>query len=96
MIPLVMDHAKGNGVMSDQVGFSYGALSHNLEDQAKTQGYTLGKAGIELQRCVEAILVLRFGIDTPEAVHQKLLERLHKKVIKSLKKLKEMEEENEH
>ena len=72
----------------EQVGFSYGAISKTIEIQANEQGYTLGKGIDEIERCRQAITQLRFGIDTPDSIHKKLIERLHKKVIKSLKPIK--------
>ena len=72
----------------EQVGFSYGAMSKTIEEQAKEQGYTLGKDANNIEACKTAITQLRFGIDTPDNIHKKLIERLHKKVIKSLKPIK--------
>jgi hypothetical protein len=69
-----------------QVGFSYGALSDSLETQANNQGFTLGKQKEVLEQCMDAIMRLRFGIDVPDSIHNKLIERLNKKVVKSLKK----------
>jgi hypothetical protein len=67
------------------VGFSYGCLADKLEKQARAQGYTLGKAAAEYERCREALITLRFGIDTPDSIHDKLIKRLHARVIKHLK-----------
>ena len=72
----------------EQVGFSYGAIAKTIEEQAIEQGYTLGKDADEIETCRVAITQLRFGIHTPDSIHGKLIERLHKKVIKSLKPIK--------
>lgn len=77
--------------MTDKVSFSYGALSRPLEQQANEQGFTLGKEIDNLEACKKAIIQLRFGIDTPDSMHQKLIERLHKSVVKSLKIFKSEE-----
>ena len=72
----------------EQVGFMYGAISKSIEEQAKEQGYTLGKDAYNIEACKTAITQLRFGIDTPDSIHKKLIERLHNKVIKTLKPIK--------
>ena len=67
------------------LGFSYGCLADKLEDQALAQGLTLGKHAAKYERCREALIELRFGIDTPDSVHDRLIKRLHGRVIKHLK-----------
>lgn len=68
-----------------KVGFSYGALSPPLEAQANKQGFTLGRDGKELAVCMKAIIKLRFSLQLPDGEYDKLLRRLNKKVVKSLK-----------
>ena len=70
------------------VGFSYGCLAPSIESQAIKQGYTLGKEEENLEKCRKAIITLRFGIDVPDSIHEKLTQRLHKHVVKSLKLIK--------
>jgi hypothetical protein len=68
-----------------KVGFEYGALAEPLEKQARNQGCTLGKDAKKYEQCQKAILTLRFGIDTPDTIHDKLTQRLHSRVIKCVR-----------
>jgi len=66
------------------VSFSYGCFADKLENQALAQGLTLGKHAATFERCREALITLKFGIDTPDSIHDKLIKRLHDRVIKHL------------
>ena len=67
------------------VGFGYGVLCDTLEEQANQQGYTLGKKSDELEKCRQAAITLRFGVDLPDSIYDKILQRIQKRVVKAIK-----------
>lgn len=67
------------------VGIAYGVLQPPIEEQVNKQGCTLGKKAKFWEDNRTAINILRFAIDTPDSIHNKLVERLHKRVVKALK-----------
>lgn len=68
------------------IGFSYGMLCDDLEKQANEQGYTLEDADLyETAREYINFLVCRKIATNKQA--DMMFEKLHKKVIKSLKSL---------
>jgi len=71
-----------------QIGFSYGCLSDPLEKQAKKQGFTLGEKAKKMEHLKDCVIKLRFGIDIPDGIYDKLLKKLNKTVIGSLIALK--------
>ena len=68
-----------------KVGFRYGVLWSSLEEQSKEQGFTLGEKAKELEDYRQAAITLRFGVDLPDSIYEKLLQRINKRVIKALK-----------
>lgn len=73
-----------------EVGFGYGCLSAPLEEQANSQGFTLGKNKEYLQECVNALNTLRFDF-LNDSQKQSITKKIHTKVIKSLKPLNKPE-----
>ena len=72
--------------MSNQIEFSYGTLSGNLEEQANKQGYTLGEEAEKLEKIRKAINMCKFHVATDSQVSS-MIKKLHNKVIKALKPL---------
>ena len=72
------------------VGFHYGIFFEGkLEEQAVSQGFTLGEKASRLEECLHGINAMRFVIDLPDSIYDKLIERLNKYVVKSLKQNEE-------
>jgi hypothetical protein len=67
------------------VGFGYGVLCDTLEAQANEQGFTLGKHADVLEGCRQAAITLRFGVDLPDSMYNKILQRIQKRVVKYIK-----------
>ncbi len=67
------------------IGFSYGVLCDDLQTQAKNQNYFLENAEF-FEDLRKALNLLSFHI-LNESEKDKLFQKLHKKVVKSLKKL---------
>ena len=67
------------------VGFGYGVLCDTLEAQANEQGFTLGKHSEELEKYRQAAITLRFGVDLPDSMYDKILQRIQKRVVKYIK-----------
>lgn len=76
----------------NMVGFHYGALSKPLEEQAKEQGYTLGKEAERLEHYKDAIITLIFGEILTDSQRDKAFQKLNKRVSKALKPLKDKAE----
>jgi len=72
------------GIGMKMISFSYGCLADKIEDQAISQGFTLGKDAKKYERCREALITLKFGIDVPESIYERLIRRLHDRVVKHL------------
>ena len=69
------------------IGFSYGVFSKTLKEQAIEQGYTLKNKEL-YEKLKEALNLLKFHL-TNDSENDKLLSKLHKKVIKDLQESKE-------
>lgn len=73
--------------MKKEVKIGYGLLVDPIRKQLKDQGFKFSSEKVqefEVQR--NAINTLRFGcVDTPDSLHNKLLLRLHKKVVSHVK-----------
>ncbi len=69
----------------NEVGFHYGAMHDPLEKQANNQGYTLGSEAERLEGILKHAIVLHITGMTTRTEHDKILRRLHKKVIEYLK-----------
>jgi hypothetical protein len=67
------------------VSFDYGVLCDALEVQARQQGFTLGKNADELESCRQAAIALRFGVNLPDSIYDKILQRIQKRVVKAIK-----------
>ena len=67
------------------VGFRYGVIYDTLEAQANEQGFTIGKHSKELEECRQAAITLRFGVDLPDSIYDKILQRIQKRVVKYIK-----------
>ncbi len=74
---------------SNVLGFYYGALADHLEVQAVAQGYTLGEKAAILERAREALNVLYLGGFLSDGEKDKLKQKLHKQVMKSLRRPEE-------
>lgn len=66
--------------------FCFGALSDSLEIQANSQGYTLGEHK-EFQEIADSLLLCYENKIITDKEYNKALERLHKKIIKKVKKI---------
>lgn len=64
--------------------FSYGVIGDTLEEQANKQGYTLGRNADICEKIRKAINMCMFHVATETQVNA-MTNKLHKKVIKSLK-----------
>jgi len=71
-------------MQKQRLGFGYGVLCDTLEKQANEQGFTLGKYAEELEKCRQAATTLRFGVDLPDSMYDKILQRIHKRVVKHI------------
>lgn len=69
------------------VKFGYGALCETLEKQAKKQGFTLGENAKKLENYRRFAALLFFGLSLPNSMYDKILQKLNKRVVDSLKKL---------
>lgn len=67
------------------VEFQYGALAENVEKQANAQGLTLGENAELLERLRVSINLLFIHDIVPDAVKNRMVEKLHKKVMDNLK-----------
>jgi len=74
--------------MNNKVGFSYGVLYDSLEEQANKQGYTLSKDADTFEKIRKAINMCMFHVATDSQVST-MTKKLHKKIIKALKPIKE-------
>jgi len=73
--------------MSKEVGFSYGIMSDLLEEQANKQGYTFGKSIEKFEKLKFSLnMVVMHDIIT-DSQSQKCFQKLHKKVMESIKPL---------
>ena len=66
------------------VKFGYGALEDSLEKQANDQGYTLGEQAEKFEKFKTEILDLWINGILTDNQSDKLIEKLHKQVIKSI------------
>lgn len=71
------------------IEFHYGALNDSLEKQANNQGYTLGDKAGQLEKYVGEIIDLWINNILTDKEKDKSIERLHKKIIKSIKCIEE-------
>jgi len=67
-----------------EVRFGYGPINESLEEQANKQGYTLGDETEKLEKIRKAINMCMFHVAT-ESQTKQMTDKLHKKVMKSLK-----------
>lgn len=72
--------------MSENVSFGYGVFNDELEKQANKQGYTFGEEAEVLDKIRKAINMCGFHVAT-ESQAKSMFDKLHKRVIKSLKPL---------
>jgi hypothetical protein len=72
--------------MSENVSFGYGAFNDELEKQANEQGYTFGTEAETLDKIRKAINMCGFHVATESQV-KAMFDKLHKRVMKSLKPL---------
>lgn len=76
----------------DKVGFHYGALCDDLEKQANEQGYTLGDKAEIMQKLADGLVINYIHGTLTDSVYHRALAKLHDKVIKECKPLKEKSE----
>ena len=67
-----------------KVGFSLGALSKSLEEQANEQGCTFGNNAEKWEKASDALIRLRFNLELPDGMYRKLQDRLFDKMIKDV------------
>ena len=70
-----------------EVGFAYGALCDDLETQANKQGFTLGEKAEMLEELRHSYLMLVMNDCITDSQKGKILQKIQKKVVKSLKPL---------
>lgn len=64
------------------LGISYGMMSEPIADQIKKQGYLFDEKKVEqFQKELSAMHLLRFDYLTSETLYDKLLKKLHTKVV---------------
>lgn len=73
--------------MSKEVMFSYGALSDPLEQQANSQGYTLGKESELLQKLNNSMIMCWIHGLCTNSQQEAMMNKLQKKIVKALKPL---------
>ena len=76
-----------------KVSFIYGALSDKLEKQANEQGYTLGIKAEIIQELADGLVINYIHGTLTDSVYNRALAKLHDKVIKECKPLKEKSDE---
>lgn len=72
-----------------EVNFNYGALGDSLEKQANKQGYTLGKEVGKFDKIKNARSMLSVHGLLTDSESRRVVNRIHKLVIKNLKQLDE-------
>ena len=82
--------------MGKEVIFHYGALSDSLEQQANSQGYTLGKESELLQKLNNSMIMCWVHGLCTDSQQDSMMNKLQKKVIKALKPLEKEVEEDEN
>lgn len=69
-----------------KVVFHYGALADSLEEQARSQGLTLGNDGERLQQLNDAMLMCWiYGLCT-DSQKDSMMKKLQKQILKSLRR----------
>ena len=77
--------------MNKEVMFSYGALSDPLEQQANSQGYTLGKESELLQKLNNSMIMCWIHGLCTNSQQEEMMNKLQKKIVKALKPLNKEE-----
>ena len=77
--------------MNKEVMFSYGALSDPLEQQANSQGYTLGKESELLQKLNNSMIMCWIHGLCTNSQQEAMMNKLQKKIVKALKPLNKEE-----
>ena len=75
--------------MPKMVGFHHGALCDSYEKQANEQGLTLGKDKELLEKLGFCVVMCHIHGLLTESRYDEALKRLQKKIVKSLKPLKQ-------
>lgn len=70
-----------------EVGFNHGCLSDSYEKQANEQGFTLGDNAEMLEELRHSYNMLRLHDCITDSQASKIVQKLQKKVVKSLKVL---------
>ena len=70
-----------------EVGFHHGCLSDSYEKQANEQGFTLGDNAEMLEKLRFSYNMLRLHDCITDSQASKIVQKLQKKVVKSLKPL---------
>ena len=78
--------------MNKEVMFSYGALSDTLEQQANSQGYTLGKESELLQKLNNSMIMCWIHGLCTDSQQEAMMNKLHKKIMKALKPIETEDE----
>lgn len=73
------------------IEFHYKLVNNNLEEQANMQGYTLGGKGMWLEKHYNEIYRLWIDNLLTKREMEKLIKRLNKKTLKSIKRIGECE-----
>lgn len=76
------------------VEFNLGATAEPLEEQANSQGYTLGRQAKKFDDLLFSIYMLYFHLEDDDALIDSLLNKLNKKIVKALKPMKKEEEKD--
>lgn len=70
-----------------KVQLSFGALAPTLEEQLTPQGLTLGNMAVRHEKECKALTQLMFGDVITDSEHDRILQRLFKRVMKSIKEI---------
>ena len=81
--------------MEKEVMFCYGALSDSLEQQANSQGYTLGEESELLHKLNNSMIMCWVHGLCTDSQQDSMMKKLQKKVMKALKPLEKEVEEDE-
>lgn len=81
--------------MSKEIGFHFGALSENLEEQANKQGFTLDDYAEFCEKVKFGLVAAHISGFITDGEYNKILPRFMKFIVKNIKPLKAGDTNNE-
>jgi len=72
-------------LQTEKIGITYGMLSEPVEDQLKSEGYTLGPDSKRIKKILNALYTLRIELQLPDSMYHNILQRVHKQILKHIK-----------